>query len=103
MYDSTRYESEVGAPMQAVEHVDDRQPMDRGLSIGSQLHRTWTAPTFVHRDIRQPPRSELPYGGPPVDMVDRLEVDVHRKIEMPLKTGERVATLLGRQGSGQNV
>ena len=94
MNDAPRDKSEVGAPVKAVEHVDDRQAMDWGLSVGAQFDGARSTPAFVHGDVRQSARGQLPDRGTAVDVVDRLQIDVEGEIEVPRQAVEAVRPLL---------
>ena len=80
--DAARDQREVGAPVEAVEHVDDRQAMDRRLRVRPQFDRARSAPAFVHDDVGEAARGQLADRRPAVDVIDRLEVDVLGEIEM---------------------
>jgi hypothetical protein len=94
---------EVGAPVKAVEHVDDRQAMDGGLGVGTQFDRAWSTPAFVHADIRQSARGQLPNRWTAIDVIDRLQIDVEDEIEVSGQAVEAVGPLLCRNGPGQHV
>ena len=72
MNDAPRDEGEVSAPVKAVEHVDDRQAMNRGLGVGAQFDSARSTPAFMHNDVRQPARRQLPDRRATIDVVNRL-------------------------------
>ncbi len=94
---------EVGPPVKTIEHIDDRQTMNGGLSIRAQFNGAWAPPAFMHGDVRQSPRGQLTDGRPSIDMIDRLEVDVEGEIKMSRQAVEALWQLSRRQGSGQHV
>ena len=103
MNNAPRHECEVGAPVKTVEHIDDRQPMNGGLGVRTQFDGARSTPAFVHADVGESPRSQLTDRGAPVDLVDRLQIDVEGEVEMPCQTVETVWPLSRRHGSGQHV
>lgn len=103
MNNAARPQREIGAPMEAVEHVDYRQAMDRGLGVRPEFNRAGSAPAFVDDDVGEAPGGKLADGGPAVEMVDRLQVDVLGKIEMPAEAGDLVGALLVGHGTGDDV
>lgn len=103
MDDAPRLQREVGAPVESVEHLNDRQAEHRHLRIGPELHRAGPAPAFVHDHVGEAPRGELTDGGASVDMVDGLEVDVLGEVEMLREGRERIAPLLVGHGAGDHV
>src|SRR5271166_303057 len=98
-----RHECEVGPPVKTVEHIDDRQPMNGGLSVRAQFDGARPAPAFVHADVRQSPCSQLTDGGAAVNLIDRFQVDVEGEIEMSCQAVETIWPLSRRHGSGQHV
>ena len=82
MNDAPGDKGEIGAPVEAVEHVDDRQAIEGRLRVRAQFDGAGPAPTFVHEDIPQPPRGELADRRPAVDVIDRLQSDVQGEVEM---------------------
>ena len=103
MNDAARLQREVGAPVEAVEHVDHRQPVDRRLRVRPELDRARPAPAFVHRHFGEPAGGELADRRAPVDMIDRLEIDVLGEIEMAVEAVEAVAALLVGHRAGDDV
>src|SRR5579863_6495629 len=77
--------------------------MNRGLSVGAQFNGARSAPAFVHAHVRQSTRGQLPDRWTAVDVIDRLQVDVEREVEVPRHTIEAVRPLLRRHGPGQHV
>src|SRR5271169_6371998 len=98
-----RDKREVGAPVKAVEHVDDRQAMNGRLSVRAQFDGARSTPAFVHADVRQPTRSQLPDRWTAINVIDCLQINVEGEIEVPHQTFEAVRLLLRRHGSGQHV
>src|ERR1700691_2685706 len=80
---AARDKREVGAPVKAIEHVDDRKAMNRGLSVRAQFDGARSTPAFVHADVRQSARGQLPDRWTAIDVVDRLQIDVEGEIEVP--------------------
>jgi hypothetical protein len=67
-----RDKREVGAPVKAVEHIDDWQAMNWRLSVGAQLDSARSTPAFLHSDVRKAARRQLPNRRAAIDMVNRL-------------------------------
>ena len=96
MNNAPRDEREVGAPVKTVEHIDDRQAMNGGLSVRAQFDGARSTPAFVHADVRQSTRGQLPDRRAAIDVIDRLQVDVEGEIKVPRQVVETVRPLLRR-------
>ena len=77
--------------------------MNGGLSVRAQFDGARSTPAFVHADVRQSARGQLPDRWTAIDVVDRLQIDVEGEIEVPRQSFEAVRPLLRRHGSGQHV
>ena len=74
MYHPPLYQGEIAAPVKAIEHFDNREPVDRRLGVRLQFDGARPAPALVHADIGQPTRGELADRGRAVDVIDGLEL-----------------------------
>ena len=103
MYHPPLYQGEIGAPVKAVEHFDNREPVDRRLGVRPELDGARPAPALMYADIGQPTRGELADRGRAIDVIDGLEIDVLGKIKMARKAAEGVPMLLVGHRAGEDV